>query len=198
MSLESRKILTGTEIFEIFNNGKFYWQGASKRYDLGKTVVCDACFRSPIQTFIGWQQYDICLDCLAKIPGYISGSTKQSFMLQSFMLQSIFQKEEAPEYVWQIDESVLNTKMKELASPNPLVQKAINVQQPTVVQQPVQPAFVWPDMSQSASTTTTTPAPTTTFMPQYSFSSASSSSASVFSSPSSFSFPSPMFSLFPK
>lgn len=44
-----------------------YYNPATKHYNTNATVVCDRCFRSNLDSCIGWQTYDLCLLCVHAI-----------------------------------------------------------------------------------------------------------------------------------
>lgn len=41
-----------------------YYNPATKHYNNNANVVCDRCFRNNLDACIGWQTYDLCLQCV--------------------------------------------------------------------------------------------------------------------------------------
>lgn len=50
------------KMLEICKLGKYY-EKAALRYGGKKSIICDRCFRKDLDKCVGYESYDLCLDC---------------------------------------------------------------------------------------------------------------------------------------
>ena len=63
-------------MIKIYKEGKYY-NPASKHYEKTLTnVVCDRCYRNNLDMSIGWNSYDLCLDCVSDIKSELENETE--------------------------------------------------------------------------------------------------------------------------
>jgi hypothetical protein len=53
-------------LYNISTYGTYY-NPAEKHYDNGQTVICDRCYREKLDVCIGYEKYDLCLDCVKEV-----------------------------------------------------------------------------------------------------------------------------------
>ena len=51
------------EVMRIVKNGKFY-NPASTHYSSGVVVRCDYCCKNNLEMSLGYENYDLCIECL--------------------------------------------------------------------------------------------------------------------------------------
>ena len=82
--------LTREKTLQIFKNGIYYCP-ASKHYSSNESIniVCDRCKRTNIDICIGYETYDLCLQCIQEINQQLKRQ-KEMEEVKTFMVQSQF------------------------------------------------------------------------------------------------------------
>lgn len=81
------EILKQDQILKILEEGKFYWD-LKKRYPtFGVNIFCDLCYRTNLQSCLGYDKYDLCMYCVAEL----TSTTSYAELMHSFMHQASLQ-----------------------------------------------------------------------------------------------------------
>jgi len=68
--------------------GKYY-NPAEKHYGKKCDVICDRCFRHNLDISIGWQELDLCLQCVQVVNDQMDKQIKTT-EIKTYMLQNQF------------------------------------------------------------------------------------------------------------
>src|SRR3990172_4781987 len=74
---------------KIVQLGKYYFP-AHLHYSRETTITCDRCQRNQIPACIGWQQYDLCLNCAQKVAEQLTRSSEDDDKFTFMMTSSAF------------------------------------------------------------------------------------------------------------
>lgn len=95
MAMTETKVLSEKEIVEVLNNGKYFWDAATRYASIQQQVFCDVCHRCPVDSCIGYKSIDICLSCVIQISLKLQQQQKKQLEKETTprtrMMQSMFQ-----------------------------------------------------------------------------------------------------------
>ena len=95
---------------KIFKNGTYY-NPASSHYNTDTSVICDRCKRTNLDMCIGYDTYDLCLQCIQDISLQLKKqpvSPQKSFPeIATYMQQSQFQ----PQMMTNMEQGQFRTRM---------------------------------------------------------------------------------------
>ncbi len=94
---------------KIIKNGKFYCP-ATSHYNNSNNIQCDRCYKNNLKTCIGYEEYDLCLECVDKITNINEIESNLTYMEQNIfnikpinrltrMEQNIFKIYDKPKYI---------------------------------------------------------------------------------------------------
>ena len=88
------------EITNIFYKGKFY-NPAWTHYGKQTNISCDKCKRNNLTVCIGWEAFDLCMDCVSSLDNLLNKpvptSKPENPQMPSRMVQSIYQHSRTPD-----------------------------------------------------------------------------------------------------
>jgi hypothetical protein len=84
-------------ILNVYNNGTYY-NPAWKHYGHKTNVVCDRCKTTQLKVCIGWNKYDLCMQCIDDVSRHSCRPDPRDMTL---MVQSMFTEDRNMTYMSQ-------------------------------------------------------------------------------------------------
>jgi len=85
-----KKTMESEKVINTFENGT-YFNPAAKHYNYRSVdIICDRCKRRPLKVCIGWDRYDLCMNCIQELSilreKFPDTTAKATLMMQSQFL----------------------------------------------------------------------------------------------------------------